>query len=40
MVDPQKQALIKEVERLKPELLEISRFLHANPELEIGRAHV
>ncbi len=33
MLDPQKQALIKEVERLKPELLEISRFLHANPEL-------
>jgi amidohydrolase len=33
MLDPQKQAVIKEVERLKPELLEISRFLHANPEL-------
>lgn len=33
MLDPQKQAVITEVERLKPELLEISRFLHANPEL-------
>ncbi|MGH7350962.1 MAG: amidohydrolase, partial [Candidatus Methylomirabilales bacterium] len=33
MLDPQKQALITEVERLRAELLEISRFLHANPEL-------
>jgi amidohydrolase len=33
MLDPQKQALITEVERLTPELLEISRFLHAHPEL-------
>ena len=33
MLDPQKQAVIKEVDRLRSELLEISRFLHANPEL-------
>jgi amidohydrolase len=35
MVDPQKQAVITEVERLAPELLDISRFLHANPELAL-----
>jgi len=33
MLDPLKQALIEEVDRLSPELLQISRFLHANPEL-------
>lgn len=33
MLDPQKQALIQEVDRIRPELLEISRFLHAYPEL-------
>jgi amidohydrolase len=33
MLDAQKQAVIEEVDRLKPELLEISRFLHAHPEL-------
>lgn len=33
MLDPLKQALIEEVDRLSPELLQISRSLHANPEL-------
>ncbi|MCZ6551553.1 MAG: M20 family peptidase, partial [candidate division NC10 bacterium] len=33
MLDPQKQALIQEVDRLSPELSQISRFLHAHPEL-------
>ncbi len=33
MLDPQKQAVIEEVDRLRPELLEVSRFLHAHPEL-------
>lgn len=33
MLDPQKQALIQEVDRLRPDLLQISRFLHAHPEL-------
>ncbi len=33
MLDPLKQALIEGVDRLSPELLQISRFLHANPEL-------
>lgn len=33
MPDPQKQALIQEIDRLGPELLRISRFLHAHPEL-------
>ncbi|MFQ5846297.1 MAG: M20 family metallopeptidase [Candidatus Methylomirabilales bacterium] len=33
MLDTQKQALIAEVDRLSPELLRISRFLHAHPEL-------
>lgn len=33
MLDPLKQAAIAEVDRLSPELLEMSRFLHANPEL-------
>ncbi len=32
-MDSQKQALIQEVDRLSPELLQISRFLHAHPEL-------
>jgi amidohydrolase len=33
MLDPQKQALIREADRLRPELMEVSRFLHAHPEL-------
>jgi amidohydrolase len=33
MFDAQQQAVIREVERLAPELLEISRYLHAHPEL-------
>ncbi|MFQ5802433.1 MAG: M20 family metallopeptidase [Candidatus Methylomirabilales bacterium] len=33
MLDPLKQAVIKEVDRLSPELLQVSQFLHANPEL-------
>ncbi|HZX61092.1 MAG TPA: M20 family metallopeptidase [Candidatus Methylomirabilis sp.] len=33
MFDAQQEAVIREVDRLKPELLEISRFLHAHPEL-------
>jgi amidohydrolase len=33
MLDAQKQAVIQEVDRLRPELLEVSRFLHAHPEL-------
>ncbi|MFQ5532457.1 MAG: M20 family metallopeptidase [Candidatus Methylomirabilales bacterium] len=33
MLDPQKQALSQQVDRLSPELVQISRFLHAHPEL-------
>jgi amidohydrolase len=33
MLDPLKQAVVAEVDRLSPELLEMSRFLHAHPEL-------
>ncbi len=33
MLDPQKRAVIQEVDRLGPELLRVSRFLHAHPEL-------
>lgn len=33
MLDAVKQAVIAEVDRLGPELLRLSRFLHANPEL-------
>ncbi len=33
MLDALKQAAIAEVDRLTPELVQISRFLHANPEL-------
>jgi len=33
MLDAQKQAVIQEVDRLRPELFEVSRFLHAHPEL-------
>ncbi|MFQ5881684.1 MAG: M20 family metallopeptidase [Candidatus Methylomirabilales bacterium] len=33
VLDVLKQALIREVDRLSPELLKISRFLHAHPEL-------
>lgn len=38
IVDPRKQALIQEVDRLGPELLKISRFLHAHPELAFEEA--
>ncbi len=33
MLDSLKQAVVTEVDRLSPELLQVSRFLHANPEL-------
>ncbi|MFQ5988871.1 MAG: M20 family metallopeptidase [Candidatus Methylomirabilales bacterium] len=33
MLDPLKQAVIEAADRLSPELVQISRFLHANPEL-------